>query len=87
MFTSPSPLELTAAEQAELEAMSRSRTLAAGLVQRARVILGIAEGAPYAVLCKRLELSPTTLTRWRKRFEDRRLAGLHDALRGAGGIA
>lgn len=85
MFTSPYPLELSAPERAELEAMTRSRTLAAGLVQRARVILAIADGEPYAVLCARLELSTTTLTRWRKRFEQARLAGLHDAPRSGRG--
>jgi transposase len=85
MFTSPYPLELAAAERSELEAMARSRTLAAGLVQRARVILALADGEPYATLCSRLELSTTTVTRWRKRFEARRLQGLHDAPRSGRG--
>jgi transposase len=85
MFTSPYPLELSATERAELDAMTRSRTLAAGLAQRARVILAIAEGEPYSVLGARLDLSTTTLTRWRKRFEQHRIAGLHDAARGGRG--
>jgi transposase len=37
------------------------------------------------VLCARLELSTTTVTRWRKRFERQRLAGLHDAPRSGRG--
>lgn len=85
MFTSPYPLELSAAERAELDAMAHSRTLAAGLVQRARVILAIADGEPYGILSPRLELSSTTLTRWRKRFEQHRLAGLADAPRSGRG--
>ncbi|MFN2397912.1 MAG: IS630 family transposase, partial [Gemmatimonadaceae bacterium] len=85
MFTSPYPLELSGAERAELEAMTRSRTLAAGLVQRARVILGMADGEPYGILCARVDASTTTLTRWRKRFEQHRLAGLHDAPRSGRG--
>lgn len=85
MFTSPYRLELSATERAELEAMTRARTLAAGLAQRARVILAIADGEPYSVLGARLELSTTTLTRWRKRFEQHRIAGLHDAARGGRG--
>lgn len=85
MFTSPYPLVLTPTERQELTAMGRSRTLAAGLAQRARVILAIADGEPYAVLSARLELSTTTLTRWRKRFEAHRLAGLHDAPRAGRG--
>lgn len=85
MFTSPYPLKLSTGEQAELEAMARSRTLAAGLVQRARVILAIADGEPYQILCSRFEVSTTTLTRWRKRFEELRLAGLDDAPRSGRG--
>jgi transposase len=85
MFTSPYPLELSVGERAELEAMSRSRTIANALAQRARVILAIADGEPYPVLCTRLALSPTTLTRWRKRFERSRVAGLHDAARSGRG--
>jgi transposase len=85
MFTSPYPLVLSAVERTELEAMRRSRTIAAGLAQRARLILALADGEPYPVLCARLELSTTTLTRWRKRFEQHRLAGLHDAARSGRG--
>jgi len=85
MFISPYPLVLTPTERQELTAMVRSRTIAAGLAQRARVILAIADGEPYAVLSARLELSTTTLTRWRKRFDDHRLAGLHDAPRAGRG--
>jgi transposase len=85
MFTSSYPLVLSAAERTELEAMARSRTLAAGLVERARVILAIAAGEPYAVLRARLDVSATTLTRWRKRFERQRVAGLHDAPRSGRG--
>jgi transposase len=85
MFTSPYPLVLSDAERAELEAMARSRTLAAGLVERARVILAIAAGEPYAALSARLDVSTTTLTRWRKRFEQQRVAGLHDAPRSGRG--
>lgn len=85
MFTSPYPLSVSEHERAELEAMSRSRTIAAGLAQRARVILAIAAGEPYPVLSARLEVSTTTLTRWRKRFESHRVAGLHDAPRSGRG--
>ena len=85
MFTSPYPLTLTPRERLELDAMARSRTLAAGLVERARVILAIAAGESYGALCGRLEVSTTTLTRWRKRFERHRVAGLHDAPRGGRG--
>jgi transposase len=85
MFTSPYALDLSTRERTELQAMARSRVVAAGLAQRARVILALADGEPYSVLGARLELSTTTLTRWRKRFEQQRIAGLHDAARGGRG--
>ncbi len=85
MFTSPYRLELSVTERAELEAMTRTRTLAAGVAQRARVMLAIADGEAYSVVGARLALSTTTLTRWRKRFEQHRIAGLHDAARGGRG--
>lgn len=85
MFTSRYALALAADERRELEAMVRSRTLAAGLVQRARVILGIVDGESYATLGTRLGVSSTTLTRWRKRFERHRVTGLHDEARSGRG--
>src|ERR1043166_6486462 len=85
MFTSPYALELSATERAELTTMSRSRTLAAGLVQRARGILAMADGESYARLTERFGVSAPTLTRWRKRFEQHRRAGLHDTRRSGRG--
>ena len=85
MFISPYRLVLSESERTELEAMARSRTLAAGLVERARVILAVAAGESYAALSARLGVSTTTLTRWRKRFERQRVAGLHDAPRSGRG--
>lgn len=85
MFTSPYSLSLTSEETDELEAIARSRTISAGLAERARVILSIARGESYSVISDRLEISTTTITRWRKRFEQRRLAGLHDAVRSGRG--
>lgn len=49
------------------------------------MILALAEGESYPVLCARLDVSTTTLTRWRKRFEQQRIAGLHDAARSGRG--
>lgn len=85
MFTSPYALELSAEERSELEAMSRSRTLGAGLVQRARVLIAIADGEPYSAIGPKFDLSTTSITRWRKRFEKKRLSGLYDAARSGRG--
>lgn len=85
MFTSPFPIELSADERAELERLATSRRVSAALAQRARLILALAQGTPYSVLSERLGLSTTTITRWRKRFERHRLAGLQDRPRSGRG--
>lgn len=85
MFTSPYTLVLSNEERTELEAICRSRTIAAGLSQRARLILAIADGQAYSLLTGKFELSTTSITRWRKRFEEKRVPGLYDAPRAGRG--
>ncbi len=85
MFTSPYTLVLSGEERSELEAISRSRTVAAGLSQRARLMLAIADGQPYSLLSEKFDLSTTSITRWRKRFEEKRVPGLYDAPRAGRG--
>ena len=72
------PVVLTAAERAELEQMSQSRTLAAGDVFRARLILLLAGGVPYRTIQQRLHTSAPSIVRWKDRFEKQRLDGLRE---------
>ena len=81
MFISPHELELSEDERIELEKLSRSRTAAAAVVQRAQMILAMADGVAYGDLVERFDTSTTTLTRWRKRYKQRGLAGLTDKLK------
>jgi transposase len=81
MFTSPFSLELSADERIELEKLSRSRSAAAAIVQRAQIILAMTEGASYNELVERFRTSKTTLTRWRKRFAESGVTGLTDELK------
>ena len=67
---------LTLEERGELEEMSRSRTLPAGDVFRARLILLLAEGLPYRTIEEKLATTAPTIARWRARFEEGRVAGL-----------
>lgn len=78
MFSSPYTVELSESDRIELEALARSRTESAAVVQRARMILAMADGVPYRVLVERFATSPTTLTRWRRRFVEQGVAGLLD---------
>lgn len=56
--------------------MSISRSLPAGDVQRARLILMLAEGRSYAEIQERLQTTAPTISRWKKRFLSERLQGL-----------
>jgi len=62
--------------------MARSRKIKAGDARRARVILRLAKGESYQRI-KLLEgCGSEFITRWRKRFEAERLAGLYARHRG-----
>ena len=69
-------LTLTDEERLELEQMKQSRSLAAGDVFRARLILMLAEGVPYRTIQERLDTTAPTISRWKERFVKERMAGL-----------
>jgi transposase len=69
-------ITLSAEERSELEQMSQSRTLPAGDVFRARLILMLADGLPYRTIQERLNTTAPTISRWRDRFVKQRVAGL-----------
>jgi len=67
---------LTGEERVELEQMAQSRTLPAGDVFRARLILMLADGFPYRSIQERLDTTAPTISRWKDRFLKGRVAGL-----------
>ena len=69
-------ITLTADERVELEQMTQSRTLPAGDVFRARLILMLADGVPYRTIQERLDTTAPTISRWKERFVKQRIAGL-----------
>ena len=73
---SAEPIQLSAEEREELEEITSSRTLPAGDVFRARLILLLAEGLPYRTIEERLDTTAPTIARWRSRFIQQRVAGL-----------
>ena len=74
-------LELSDEERLQLSTMAKSRTLPHSLVARAKVVLRSAEGETNTQIAERLQWTKATVGKWRKRFIDRRLAGLYDELR------
>lgn len=74
-FTSET-IAITAEERDELEQMTRSRTLPAADIFRARLTLMLAEGLPYRSIQARLDTTAATISRWKDRFLKGRIAGL-----------
>jgi transposase len=73
---SAEPILLTKEEQAELQQVSLSRSLPAGDVFRARLILMVADGRSYAEIQERLQTTAPTISLWKSRFRKDRIDGL-----------
>src|SRR5262245_16305498 len=69
-------ITLTSDERAELEQITQSRTLPSGDVFRARLVLMLADGVPYRTIQERLDTTAPTISRWKLRFVEQRVAGL-----------
>src|SRR5260370_7038268 len=54
--------------QLELNRIAQSRSLPAGYVFRARLILMLAEGASFSRIKQRLGTTAPTISRWKQRF-------------------
>jgi transposase len=75
-------LTITADERAELERRVRSRKIRAEDARRAQVILMLAAGEPFSVITAAVGCYPDYVSRWKRRFEADRMAGLHAKYRG-----
>jgi hypothetical protein len=78
MNTSPIRIDLTEAEQKELEARTRSQTRAHRDVVRARIILLLAEGHSVSSVARQVGKQRMVVRKWAERFLKKRLEGLHD---------
>ncbi|WP_328432707.1 IS630 family transposase [Streptomyces sp. NBC_00453] len=81
---SPGPraveVTLSAEERAELSRWV-SGVVAPRFVERARIVLACAEGAPNARVAAEVGVTVSTVRKWRGKFAAERLAGLEDAAR------
>jgi transposase len=68
-------------ERTTLAAWVRGALTEQRLAQRARIVLAAAEGDSTKRIAARLRVRRATVSRWRRRFAARGLAGLHDAPR------
>lgn len=79
MANRPAPaLVLRDGDRAELEGWLRSRSMPAGLVKRARIVLLAAQGVSNQEIAQRVGASRTTVIQWRNRYQARGLPGLED---------
>jgi hypothetical protein len=76
--TSGYVIVLSGVERAELEHRVACYTLPHKVVVRAKIVLYAAEGQSNVEIARRLETAARVVGRWRKRFFERRLAGLED---------
>jgi transposase len=76
-------IELTEGEREELILWSGSRTLPAGDVFKAKLILALADGMSYSAIEATLKTSRPTIARWKARFERGRIAGLDGQHKGS----
>lgn len=72
------PLTLINEERKTLEAWARRPKTAQALAQRARIVLGCADGKTNTAVAEELGVSMPTVGKWRSRFLERRMDGLVD---------
>jgi transposase len=65
----------------QLMSLANSRALPHGLVQRAQIVLACADGEPSTAIAERLKLNKNTVGKWRQRYRELGIEGLHEELR------
>lgn len=74
-------LVLDAEQREQLESLANSRSLPAGLVRRAKIILLSASGKTNREIARQMGTSKVTVGVWRRRFLAHGARGLYDELR------
>src|SRR5260221_408355 len=73
---SGSETSLTQQQQSDLSSIAQSRSLPAGYVFRAKLILMLAEGASFNAIKRQLQTTAPTIVPWKQRFRQHVLEGL-----------
>lgn len=76
MMALRSTLSLTPTERGELDTQLRRRTLTASVAQRIRIVLLLADGVTYSDIQEQLNVPASTISRWKKRYQEQGLVGL-----------
>jgi len=75
------PVVLGEEQHQQLKSWAASRSLPHGLVTRARIVLLAAEGLTNQAIAEKVGLSKPMVGKWRQRYLQHGLAGLHDEMR------
>jgi len=76
-------LQITEDQREELKRWAQSRTLSAGDVFRAKLILSLADGSTWAQIAATLQTSKKTIAVWKSRFEENGIDGLEPRHKGS----
>jgi len=71
-----SEILLTKQQHCDLSSIAQSRSLPAGYVFRAKLILMLTEGASFNAIKRQLQTTAPTIVRWKQRFRQHGLEGL-----------
>ena len=74
---------ITCEQREELQSWTQSRSLPAGYVFRARLILALAEGQTYRQIEDALGASAPTVSKWKGRFKQLGMEGLQGQHKGS----
>jgi putative transposase len=74
-------IELAEEERSQLESYVRCRSMPSGLSSRFRIILLAADGVNNKRISEKVGLSRASVGKWRKRYSEKGIEGLHDELR------
>jgi putative transposase len=75
------PIVLNDEEKSQLLSLAQSRALPHGLVRRAQIVLACADGEANSSIARRLKLTNYTVGKWRRRYRQLGIEGLHEELR------
>ena len=75
------PLMLSDTDRLELEAIANSRTMPHSLVMRAKIVLACAGGEQNKTVAASFGVSVMMVGKWRRRYLEKGIAGLHDEFR------
>ena len=75
------PVVLSTEDRKQLNTIANSHSMPYGLVTRARIVLMAAEAHNNQIIAEKVSLSPQMVCKWRQRYIEQGITGLHDELR------